>query len=340
MWKRVIGMGNGSEASEGQNHKGIFGVGMGCPPDRVSSRAGLIAKLAIIFAIGLMLYAADDVKIKLTDPKATGGSEFAVQDSNGVTVFRVSSAGNTKLLNNAELRLYNSVDTFYAGFKAAAGLGANRIWTLPTVPGTAGQSLVTTDAAGTLGFADREPAFTTLGISKGGTNSSSLTQDKFLYYNGTSIVASAYYNTDFEPANANIQAHISSTSNPHSVTKSQVGLGSVTDALQLVASSNLSDLPNTATARSSLLPSYTGNANKFLRVNAGATEVEWATAGVGDMLKSVYDPNDDGIIGIAQGGTNSSSLTQNKFLYFNGTSIIASAYYNTDFEPANANIQA
>ena len=30
-----------------------------------------------------------------------------------------------------------------------------------------------------------------------------------------------------EPANSNIQAHISSTSNPHSVTKSQVGLGSV-----------------------------------------------------------------------------------------------------------------
>ena len=31
----------------------------------------------------------------------------------------------------------------------------------------------------------------------------------------------------YEPANANIQSHISSTSNPHSVTKSQVGLGSV-----------------------------------------------------------------------------------------------------------------
>lgn len=31
----------------------------------------------------------------------------------------------------------------------------------------------------------------------------------------------------YEPANANIQSHIASTSNPHSVTKSQVGLGSV-----------------------------------------------------------------------------------------------------------------
>ena len=31
----------------------------------------------------------------------------------------------------------------------------------------------------------------------------------------------------YEPANANIQSHISSTSNPHGVTKSQVGLGNV-----------------------------------------------------------------------------------------------------------------
>ncbi|MDI6788510.1 MAG: hypothetical protein QME51_09080, partial [Planctomycetota bacterium] len=39
-----------------------------------------------------------------------------------------------------------------------------------------------------------------LSIARGGTNSSSLTQDRFLYYNGTSIVASAYTNTDFATA--------------------------------------------------------------------------------------------------------------------------------------------
>src|SRR5665647_2234930 len=33
----------------------------------------------------------------------------------------------------------------------------------------------------------------------------------------------------YEPINANIQSHISSTSNPHAVSKSQVGLGNVTD---------------------------------------------------------------------------------------------------------------
>jgi len=36
-----------------------------------------------------------------------------------------------------------------------------------------------------------------------------------------------------EPANANIQTHISSTSNPHSVTKSQVGLGNVDNTTDL-----------------------------------------------------------------------------------------------------------
>ena len=37
----------------------------------------------------------------------------------------------------------------------------------------------------------------------------------------------------YEPANSNIQTHISSTSNPHSVTKSQVGLSSVDNVQQL-----------------------------------------------------------------------------------------------------------
>jgi hypothetical protein len=36
----------------------------------------------------------------------------------------------------------------------------------------------------------------------------------------------------YEPANANIQSHISNTSNPHSTTKSQVGLGNVLDVAQ------------------------------------------------------------------------------------------------------------
>ena len=56
----------------------------------------------------------------------------------------------------------------------------------------------------------------------------------------------------YEPANANIQSHIGSTSNPHGTTAAQVGLGNVTNNAQLKIASNLSDLNNTATARTNL----------------------------------------------------------------------------------------
>ncbi|MBI5954456.1 MAG: hypothetical protein HY865_22595 [Chloroflexi bacterium] len=53
-------------------------------------------------------------------------------------------------------------------------------------------------------------------------------------------------------SHSQIDTHISSTSNPHSVTSTQVGLGNVTNALQLVASNNLSDLTDAAAARTNL----------------------------------------------------------------------------------------
>lgn len=49
-----------------------------------------------------------------------------------------------------------------------------------------------------------------------------------------------------------IDAHIASTANPHSVTKSQVGLANVTNDAQLKIASNLSDLNDAATARDNL----------------------------------------------------------------------------------------
>ncbi len=51
---------------------------------------------------------------------------------------------------------------------------------------------------------------------------------------------------------AQIDTHLADTSNPHAVTKSQVGLSSVTNDAQLKIASNLSDLGNAGTARTNL----------------------------------------------------------------------------------------
>jgi hypothetical protein len=58
----------------------------------------------------------------------------------------------------------------------------------------------------------------------------------------------------YEPANANIQSHISNTSNPHSVTKAQVGLTNVTDHAQTQAAI----VPNTAPPAGQILVGNAG----------------------------------------------------------------------------------
>ena len=50
---------------------------------------------------------------------------------------------------------------------------------------------------------------------------------------GYTVADSGKTTSDFEPANSNIQSHISSTSNPHTVTATQVGLGNVDNVQQL-----------------------------------------------------------------------------------------------------------
>lgn len=89
----------------------------------------------------------------------------------------------------------------------------------------------------------------------------------------------------YEPANANIQAHIASTSNPHSVTKSQVGLGNVENtALSTWAgSANLATLGTIAsgTWNGSVIGSDYGGAgsiNGILKAN-GSGVVSAASAG-------------------------------------------------------------
>jgi trimeric autotransporter adhesin len=111
-----------------------------------------------------------------------------------------------------------------------------------------------------------EPAITTLGIAKGGTNATSYTAGHLLRMNvgGTAfesagVTVSSFatsghaHSGTYEPANANIQSHITNTSNPHSVTATQV------------------------------LPSQTGNSGKVLGTNGTTASWVAASSGTGDI---------------------------------------------------------
>jgi hypothetical protein len=57
--------------------------------------------------------------------------------------------------------------------------------------------------------------------------------------------------------------------------------------------------------------SYSGQAGKYAKVNTGENALEFATpGGGGDMLKSTYDPDEDGVIALAQLDANVCSETE------------------------------
>lgn len=69
------------------------------------------------------------------------------------------------------------------------------------------------------------------------------------------VLSGTYPNPGFAvdmATQAELDAHTTNVSNPHSVTKTQVGLSNVTNDAQLKQASNLSDLANAATARTNL----------------------------------------------------------------------------------------
>ncbi len=74
-----------------------------------------------------------------------------------------------------ELRFGDSDGSNYVGFKAAATVSTNRIWTLPAADGTNGQALVT-DGSGTFSFADA-----------GGASAINDLSDAVTYDSGTGI---------------------------------------------------------------------------------------------------------------------------------------------------------
>jgi hypothetical protein len=64
-----------------------------------------------------------------------------------------------------------------------------------------------------------------------------------------------------------------------------------------------------ATARVSLLPSYTGNGNKILALNSGATDVEWITAGAGTVTSVAASGGTTGLTFSGSPITSSGTLT-------------------------------
>lgn len=73
------------------------------------------------------------------------------------------------------------------------------------------------------------------------------------------------------------------------------------DGTVKIAGSTLSGGASAFTALTDAPASYSGEGGKYVRVNAGASGLEFITlSGGGDMAKATYDPNDDGVIAAAQ----------------------------------------
>lgn len=66
-----------------------------------------------------------------------------------------------------------------------------------------------------------------------------------------------------------------------SSTTGNVALPAITLTTDLAVTEGGTGASTAASARTNLLPSYTGNATKVLAVNSGETDVEWVTAGGG-----------------------------------------------------------
>ncbi|HWR36004.1 MAG TPA: hypothetical protein VN622_09070 [Clostridia bacterium] len=93
----------------------------------------------------------------------------------------------------------------------------------------------------------------------------------------------------YEPANANIQAHVASFSNPHSVTKAQVGLGNVDNTSD--AAKPISTATQTALATKADKASIIGAAKTKITYNAQGIVTAGAdatTADIADWLDKRY----------------------------------------------------
>jgi len=194
-----------------------------------------------------------------------------------------------------------------------------------------------------------------LGISRGGTNTNWFTDGKFVKYNGTKLISTTYDSTSFEPTLTKGNLTESVTGLQFDVTRQVIG-GAVTLSLTSgyviptttqetnwnTAYTNNHTHSNKAKLDSITVSAYrlntlatfgveANNGYTYTPLTIGATTKNYITA-VNALPASVIT---SGTLGIARGGTNSSSLTSSQFLWFNGTSIVASGYSNSSFANAS-----
>lgn len=114
--------------------------------------------------------------------------------------------------------------------------------------------------------------------------------------NSSDVYTKTESDSNFEPKNSNIQTHISNTSNPHNVTKSQVGLGNVPN-IDATSRSN-----HTGTQLSSTISDFKDSVNSTL---TEGNNVELTYNGSTVTIASKYRScRDRGIFGPVSLGSN------------------------------------
>jgi adenosyl cobinamide kinase/adenosyl cobinamide phosphate guanylyltransferase len=90
-----------------------------------------------------------------------------------------------------------------------------------------------------------------------------------------------------------LSSHMTNFTNPHEVTKTQVGLGNVTDESKatMFTSPTLTGTP--------IAPTATAGTNNTQIATTAFVSNAMSSAGLGDMLKSVYDTNNNGKVDVA-----------------------------------------